>query len=144
MYVLDTDTVSLFFRDANQQAPLRRRILSTPIQHLWISIITVDEQLAGVKRLIEDPRRSDEEVMSGCRLLKRVMGDLSTFHILPYDKAADQIFRNMSAASKRVGKNDCKIAAIALSRNLTVITRNVQHYAQIGQVKYEDWTREEA
>ena len=69
------------------------------------------------------------------------MGDLARFQILPYDKPAQEIYKRMSAASKRNGKNDCQIAAIALSQGFTVVTRNVQHYSDIGQVKFEDWTR---
>lgn len=142
MYVLDTDIVSLFLHHEGQQPHLERRILSTPAERLWISLMTVDEQLEGVYKLINHPKREGGE-LDGCRFLRKIMGDLARFQILPFDKPAKDIFDKMSAATKRIGKNDCKIAAIAMSRDFIVVTHNVDHFSQIPGVRYQDWTLEE-
>ena len=41
----------------------------------------------------------------------------------------------------RIGTNDLKIAAIVLSLNGTLITRNVKHYENIPNLRIEDWTK---
>jgi len=140
VFILDTDVLSYYSRGG--YPTLTRRILATPPEHLWITIITVDERLQGAYRLINDIRRPDGG-MGGCRLLREAMRDLSDFQILPYDSNARQIFNRLSAPVRRNGANDCKIAAIACTRGFTVITHNVQHFQEIQtgcSVLFEDWT----
>ena len=142
VYLLDSDVLSFIFQYKGQQPHLERRILSTPVENLFISIISVDEALKGVRMLIDNPRSNDGG-KSGCLFLRKIMRDYSAFEICPYSPHAAAIFRDMPAAAKRRGTNDCKIAAIALSNGFTVITRNVEDYRAIPSVQFEDWTREE-
>lgn len=71
--------------------------------------------------------------------LRNLISDLNKFQILPYDNHAEAIYQTMSPAIKRIGTKDCRIAASAISRNFTVITRNVDDFRRIG-AKCEDWT----
>lgn len=137
MYLLDSDTVSLLLHQ--RDTPLARRVLATPPEHLWISTITVEQNLSGAWALVNHPLRANE----GCHLLRKVMENLSKFQILPYDRAAKQIYDRMSAEIKRIGRADCQIASIALSRGWTVITKDVDDFSRIRPVvAYEDWTIE--
>ena len=141
MYLLDSDVLTLLFHRKGQQLFLEQRILSQPAEKLFISIISVDEALRGVRRLIDNPPSKDGG-WEGCRLLRKIMKAYSGFEICPYTPEATAIFKTMPAAAKRKGSNDCKIAAIALSRGFTVITRNVADYREIPDVDFEDWTAE--
>jgi len=40
----------------------------------------------------------------------------------------------------RVGTQDLKIAAITLSKNATLITRNSKYFKRISDLKIEDWS----
>lgn len=139
MYVLDSDSITLFLHHKGQQPKLVRRVLDVPAEQMWVSIITVKEAIGGAMALIDNSRRAASSERD-CAFLRNIMRDLSDFQILPYDEAAKQIFNAMTAAEKRVGGNDCKIAASAISRGFTVVTRNVKDFAQIKGVVYADWT----
>jgi tRNA(fMet)-specific endonuclease VapC len=41
----------------------------------------------------------------------------------------------------RIGTRDLRIAAIARSRNLTVVTHNVSDFGKVPNLKTEDWTK---
>ena len=140
MYALDSDSLTLFLHHRKQQPELTRRVLRISAHQIWISIITVKEAIGGVLALIDNPKRSAMAAQD-CDFLRRLMRDLTDFQILPYDEAAGRIFAGMTAAEKRVGGNDCKIAASAMSRNFTVVTRNMKDFAQIHGVRCEDWTK---
>ena len=140
MYALDSDSLTLFLHHKEQQPELVRRILTVPADQIWISIITVKETIGGVIALIDNPKRSAMAARD-CAFLRQIMRDVTHFQILPYDDSARQIFAGMMAAEKRVGGNDCKIAASAMSRNFTVITRNIRDFAQIRGARCEDWTK---
>lgn len=145
MYALDSDIVSLYLRHQGQQPHLERRIKSAPPQDLWISIVTVEENIAGAFRLINGSRKDPQHIQKqwfGYRLLSELISDFAHFQILPFDAAANELYQNMSAEAKRHGANDCKIAASALSRGFTVITRNIKHFQAIG-APCLDWTLEE-
>lgn len=77
---------------------------------------------------------------AGCQFLRKIMADYSQFQILPFEPNAQAIYKAVSAETKRLGRNDCKIAAIAIANGLTVVTRNVKHFAQIPNIAFEDWT----
>lgn len=61
--------------------------------------------------------------------------------ILPFDEAAAEQFVQLKARVKQVGTQDLKIAAIALSVNATLVTRNAVDFARIPGLKIEDWTQ---
>ncbi len=139
-YVLDSDVASLLTHYPNQQPHLVQKVSAMPIQQMWISIVTIEEAIKGAFALINNPKMPTAQIQS-CELLRRIMQEYSRFRILPYDATAQQVYKNMTAAEKRVGTNDCKIAAIAMSRNFVVVTRNVRDFTRINGVVFEDWTQ---
>ena len=122
-YVLDSDVASLLTHYPHQQPHLVQKVSAMPIQQMWISIVTIEEAIKSAFALINNPKMPTAQIQS-CELLRRIMQEYSRFRILPYDATAQQVYKNMTAAEKRVGTNDCKITAIAISRNFVVVTRN--------------------
>jgi tRNA(fMet)-specific endonuclease VapC len=59
---------------------------------------------------------------------------------LTFDEAAAVIFQQLRRARLRIGTMDVKIAVIVLSRNATLLTRNLVDFRQIPGLQIEDWT----
>ncbi len=139
MYILDTDVVTLFFHHRDQQPLLVSRILATPPECLWISVITAEEMIQGAFKLIRRDQQKGKGT-GGYALLTKILQDIPSFQILPFDDQADLIYKTMPAAVRRLGRADCQIAASAIAHDHTVVTRNTRDFGQIPNVKYEDWT----
>lgn len=63
--------------------------------------------------------------------------------ILPFDRAAAETFGRIRAELERTGTSlaepDLRIGAIALARDLTVVTGNTRHFARIPGPRVENW-----
>jgi predicted nucleic acid-binding protein len=138
--VLDTDIFSLLFHEDALAGRIRSRIAALTEGGVCISAITAEETLRGaLARIREQETRNKPQ--TGYALLTALVLELSAYPILPFDAAAEVIYRALPAAIKRAGSADCKIAAIAQAQGATVIMRNVRHFSAIGQAPYADWTR---
>lgn len=140
MILLDTDTISLFLRSSKQYPELHRRIRETPLDDLYISAITVGEVMEGGLALVRKLQPKDQEA-AGYKLLLDNFHALNRFAVLPYDLEAETLFQEMPARIRRQGRCDCQIAAIALTHDATVITRNTRHFSEIPGLRFEDWTQ---
>ena len=63
--------------------------------------------------------------------------------ILPFDRASGEICGSLRADLERSGtplaEPDLRIAAIALTNNLTVVTGNVRHFSRVRELRVESW-----
>jgi tRNA(fMet)-specific endonuclease VapC len=61
----------------------------------------------------------------------------------PFDDAAALLYgevrAKLSQAGGPIGPYDLQIAAIALSRNLIIVTHNTEEFSRVDGVKLEDW-----
>lgn len=70
------------------------------------------------------------------------MKDIKSFLVLPFDRAAYDVFQRFPTALRGGRVNDCRITAIALSRDYTVVTNNGKDFEPIKAatgVKVEYW-----
>jgi tRNA(fMet)-specific endonuclease VapC len=139
VFLLDSDIVSLLMRRSGEYPQLVRRVRMTSPDELGITAITVEERLRGTLDSIRKVQQRPE-VVERYAFFLRVFHKLHEFNIVPYDEAADGIFHRFSPEVRRVGTQDCRIAAIALAGGHVVITRNVGDFAKIPGVRFEDWT----
>ena len=144
MYILDTDVLSTVFRKG-QQTILGRRLAAVPnpLTSLFITVVTAQEMMWG--RLVD--LRDDKRINELPRLFKYfndTFEALQDYPILPFDDEALAIYRNIPKRTRtKTNQADCRIAAIAVARNLTVITMNVADFTRIKQacnVRFEDWS----
>ena len=63
-----------------------------------------------------------------------------TITIMDFDEQAQAIFQRLRAQRRRIGTLDLRIAAIVLSREATLVTRNRQDFAGIPSRSIADWS----
>ncbi len=140
MYLLDNDIFSLYFTRQSPQPILEERILATDDHLIWISIVTAQESIRGAFKLIKDNQQT-ARVTVGYHVLSKILASLSQYQILTFDDLAFAKFQTIPIDIRRAIKTrDSRIAASALSRGFTVITRNIQHFEQVPGLKCADWT----
>ena len=64
----------------------------------------------------------------------------ATAQVVGFDATVVREFDNLRAKKVRIATMDLRIAAIALSQGMTVLTRNVRDFNQVPGLKVEDWT----
>lgn len=131
MYCFDTDVLSAVIRRDPPLALIRRLAQVRPAEQATTTI-TLGELLYGAAK------RGSE------RLTQRVreVVTLATV-ILPFDAAAAEVYGPLRARLEREGRRldepDLRIASIALSRELTVVTGNVRHFSRVPDLSIENW-----
>lgn len=139
MYILDTSIVSTFLDRRRNNPYLRGRVLSQPAERLFISVITIEEimrgELAAIHRIRQKPN-----VVALYREFEDLFAALHRFQVLSYTNETEQIYRSMTAVQQRVGTQDCRIAATAISLGFVIVTANTTDFHKIGNVAVEDWT----
>ncbi|MDJ0687292.1 MAG: type II toxin-antitoxin system VapC family toxin [Xenococcaceae cyanobacterium MO_188.B32] len=140
MYLLDTSVVSNFLDERRYYPQLTARIINQPPEQIFISIITVEEILQGALASIQKAKRTPS-VTKAYQYFEDLFAALHRFQILSYTSEAENIYQSLPAKSKRIGTQDCRIAAIAHVNEFTVVTVNVKDFVSIGLTEVEDWTR---
>lgn len=131
MFCLDTDVLSAVLR---REPPLHliRRLARTPPTEQCTTAVTLGELLYGVAR------RGSPALAGRARELIASAGP-----ILSFDEAAAEVYGSMRAGLERDGRRlaepDLRIAAIALSRDATLVTGNVRHFDRVPGLRIENW-----
>jgi len=104
-----------------------------------ITLLTVDEQLSGRIAQLRRATRPDQIELAYTRLVEAVL-PLALLPILPYTQAAIARYESLLRMKLNVGKNDLRIAAIALEHGAVVVTRNLRDFGRVSQLAVEDWS----
>jgi predicted nucleic acid-binding protein len=139
VYLVDTDSLSRYFRFPDTYPTLRERLEQTDNHLLWISAVTVEEMLQGALAEVKKGQ-SRQGGMEAYSRLVQLLRFLNAWQILEFDEIANRLFQAFPASIKRIGANDCRIAASALHHNFTVVTCNLSHYSRVPGIVCEDWT----
>jgi tRNA(fMet)-specific endonuclease VapC len=137
LYVLDTDILTLFQAG---HATVVQRVQQCPPQRLAVSVISVDELLTGWYTKVRRAKKRDQLARAYQRLADTVVF-LCQFQVLAFPKSAIVRYEQLRATHRGLGKNDLRIAAIALEEGATVVTRNVRDFGQISGLQVEDWSK---
>jgi tRNA(fMet)-specific endonuclease VapC len=142
MVILDTDHVSLLERaDQPIGAQLHARLLPLLPEDYATTIISYEEQCRGWLRVLAEARSVSDQVDAYRRLLRQLNG-YCKINVLPFDELAAIEFQRLKKAKIRIGTMDLKNAAIALSIDATLLTRNLRDFIKVPGLKIEDWTKE--
>lgn len=138
LYVMDTDIVGFAFQ---RHSKVMQRIQNLPEGDLIVTtIITFGEDLSG---WLPACRRAPDGA-ARARAYARLQRGLDFYRrwpCLPFDAAAAAVFDDLRAQKLRIGTNDLAIAAVTLSTNGILLTRNAVDFARIPNLSFEDWTQ---
>ena len=131
MFLVDTDVISEARKGEKANAGVRESSLDNASRNnmaLFLSAITIGELRQGVETI----RHRGDSAQSARleRWLDRLTADFADA-ILPFDQEAAQIWGRLRAPHPE-NPLDKQIAATALINNLTVVTRNTDHYEPTG------------
>ena len=127
-YLLDTSTLVELLRTKPPMA-LIRRLSHVPTHERWTSVITVSQLLIAARRE-RDPK-----------LMQDMVRMVSAIRVAPFDLSAAQFFAKYRAgAGADLDTDDVMIAAIATSRDMTLVTRRREVFGCFEKVRLEDWT----
>ncbi|MEH2141692.1 MAG: type II toxin-antitoxin system VapC family toxin [Nostoc sp.] len=134
--ILDTDHLSLIQRG---NPSIRKRLNTFNPQDIAITIVTATEQIRGRMNTINRADSSGELVLAYARL-QDTLDDLNSINVLEFSEDAGSIYTELVRQKIRVGTQDLRIAAITLSVNGILVTRNRKDFEKVPNLRLEDWT----
>ncbi len=131
MLVLDTNTISYYFRGDPQVVP---RLQALRPAELGVPTIVEYELRYGLQRL---PAETAEPRLAALTQLLRPM------QLLPFDSECAAIAARVRAlletAGKPIGPHDTLIAATALRHQATLVTRNISEFSRVPGLQCLNW-----
>ena len=129
-YLLDANTCIRFLNGESES--VRQRFESLPSSDLVLCSIVKAELLYGAMKSAR-PQAN----------LEKLHLFFERFVSFPFDDAAAEVYGRVRAQLARQGKpigpNDLLIASIALSRQQTVVTHNLEEFTRVEGLALEDW-----
>lgn len=131
--LFDTDILSIFIRRRASQR-LTERLHAVPASDRFTSSVTLGELYYGAFRL--GPQ--------GAGLLRRIEAlPFELGQVLPFDTEAAHRYGVTKSELERRGtplhEADLRIAAVALTHGLVVVTGNVRHFERVPGLTIENW-----
>lgn len=139
MLILDSDHMSLLEWGTEGSAVLRERLADCAPDEVATTIINYEEQIRGWMAYIARAKSMPQHV-EGYRRLRRHLENYRQIPVLDFDEAAAGEFQRLRRSRIAVGAMDLKIAAVALSRAATLLSRNLADFHKVPNLKVEDWT----
>ena len=125
MYLLDTNVVSELRRPRPDVAVLDW-IADVPADQLFVSAVTIGEIQAGIEITREQDAAKADELETW---LDKV---LASYAVLPMDAPAFREWAGLMHRRSDTITEDAMIAATATVHRMTVATRNVSDFTQLG------------
>ena len=139
LWIFDTDHLSLLERG---NLPIRRRLQPIMASSVAITIVTAEEKVKGRLATINGLSGMEriDRLAVAYRTFQTTLDDLKSFSILPFSDIACDRYRELLQQKIRVGSHDLRIAAITLSVDGVLITRNRRDFERVPGLRFEDWS----
>jgi tRNA(fMet)-specific endonuclease VapC len=139
LWVLDTDHLSLLER-GNPKIQGRLRQIDT--NSVAITIVTAEEKMKGRLAAINNLSGIErvDRLTVAYQALQSTIEDLQVLSILPFTELARDRYRELLEQKIRVGSHDLRIAAITLSVDGVLVTRNRRDFERVTGLRLTDWS----
>lgn len=138
-YVLDSDHISLIQRG---NTLVGSRVMQN-LPDLAIAIISVQEIFNGWAGRLNRSDREAQKIVDYTKL-RQTVEFVKLLDVLNYDENASQTYLRLIQNNPELGKRridkDVRIAAIALTQNAIVVTRNRKDFGLVPGLQLEDWS----
>ena len=129
MYVLDTNTLIYFFKGLGG---VSKRVLAVPPKQISIPSIVLYELEVGIARSTSPKKRR-----------KQLEDFTSLVKVLPFGteeaRSATSIRVDLEKKRRPIGPYDILIAAVALTSQSILVTRNTSEFSRIKGLRLENW-----
>ena len=136
LYILDTDHMTLW---QHNNAVVIAKLRQVPFSDRAVTQVSLTEQVQGWQALIARAR-TEGEIARNLQRLYETITLYQSLQVLRYEPDAILRFEQLRQAKIRIGSQDLRIAAIALGKNATVVTRNLRDFRQIPGLQVADWS----
>ena len=134
-YTLDTNIVTALMKN---DAIVRKRLQDAELRgkQIFITGISYYEAKRG---LLAKPTSATTKLKVFDAICRR-LGILLLDSRAIFDRASE-IYADLKQRGKPIGDADILIAAIALTRNLVVVSDNTRHFSQVAGIVVENWLK---
>ncbi|MGK7928917.1 MAG: type II toxin-antitoxin system VapC family toxin [Spirulina sp.] len=137
-YILDTDCVTLF---QHLHPEIAKHAKAVGHSNIFITTVTLQEQIQGRLTAINRANsRYPDRLAIAHENLQATLIYYCNVNLLPFDDAAYSHYQNLRQQKIRIGTNDLRIAAIALTHQAILVTRNQKDFNKVPDLAIEDWT----
>jgi hypothetical protein len=137
MIILDTNVLSEFMRAVPNPTVMAWIAQQIPSE-VFVTTITQAEMYYGLALLPMGKRRSDME-----RAVQQMFEQDFSERILSFDSAAALEYARLASLRRQIGKPiaqaDAQIAAIAISKNAVLVTRNIADFCDCHLTLVNPW-----
>jgi toxin FitB len=125
VYLLDTNVISEL-RKAKPHGAVMAWLGDADVRTLYVSAVTLGEIQAGIEITREQDPAKASEIEAW---LDQIIG---SWNVLPMDTAAFRLWAKLMHRKSDAIVDDAMIAATARVHGLTVVTKNVRHFRNMG------------
>jgi predicted nucleic acid-binding protein len=127
-YLLDTNVISEI-RKPNGHEGVKAFVDNLQEEDVYISVLSIGEIRFGIEKLNSGPKKTELLLWLTQKLPERFWG-----RIIPLDSDIMTEWGRLYAQTKTLPLFDSLIAASALARRLTVVTRNTKDFERVAGI----------
>ncbi len=139
MIILDTDVLSVIQRAHGAEYEKLALRLDSADDEVAVSIISFEEQMRGWLAFIARAKSSNQQTKAYAEL-HALLEDFATRPVLDFDQRCAAEFEQLRRSKVRIGTMDMKIAAISISHDALLLSRNLTDFRKVPGLRVEDWT----
>jgi len=138
MKAFDTDVLS---RILLGDGALVSRLSLVPPDQQAVPVVVIEEILRGRLNVIRqaEAAKSTVSIEVAYQLFERTIRDLSQLRILSYTGEAERAFQEWREQGLRVSSHDLRIAAICVTQEATLVSRNRRDFERVPNLAVKFW-----